>query len=324
MEESEQRRERLKAMRMEASWEASTYNNESDYSAVNLSNPLLESTANNPESQGHSSAQSFNYYTDPMASYSGNKQRSKVSPQISQTHSSYHQRPLSNEILPPPSFQPRINQFPSPRMQQPQGQHVNPSYGGYHGPGSGYPSPQTHFTTGPARGSAQGAYPSPHFTNSPGRGSGQGYPSPGPGPGPYFINSPGQGRYPNPGPNQGSGQRWGSSMSSGPSFVRGRGQGSGQRGGWGQGGARDHVSAEHRPDMFYNKSMVEDPWKFLEPVVWKKSQKKKWLTTDAKKLRVSDSPTQQKQSSSQLSLAEILAASFNETEAEAATDEPNN
>ncbi|MFS7925515.1 hypothetical protein Hanom_Chr04g00285981 [Helianthus anomalus] len=42
MEESTKRRERLKAMRMEASHEDATYNN--DHSAVSLANPLLEST----------------------------------------------------------------------------------------------------------------------------------------------------------------------------------------------------------------------------------------------------------------------------------------
>lgn len=87
MDESEQRRERLKAMRMEASQEATTYNDGSSHSAVSLSNPLLESTANN-DNQVQPFAQSFNYYTDPMAAYSGNKQRSKVSPQISHDYSS--------------------------------------------------------------------------------------------------------------------------------------------------------------------------------------------------------------------------------------------
>ena len=86
MEESAQRRERLKAMRMEASQEA-TNNDASAHSAVNLSNPLIESTAN-PESQAQPFAQSFNYYTDPMAAYTGNKQRSKVTSQISQDYSS--------------------------------------------------------------------------------------------------------------------------------------------------------------------------------------------------------------------------------------------
>ncbi|MFS7925489.1 putative protein SICKLE [Helianthus anomalus] len=89
MEESTKRRERLKAMRMEASQEDATYNN--DHSAVSLANPLLESTTNS-ETQAQTTSQSFNYYTNPMAAYSGNKYRSQVSPQLSQNFSSTHSR----------------------------------------------------------------------------------------------------------------------------------------------------------------------------------------------------------------------------------------
>ncbi|MFS7925447.1 putative TTDN1/Protein SICKLE [Helianthus anomalus] len=83
-------------------------------------------------------------------------------------------------------------------------------------------------------------------------------------------------------------------------------------------GGHNHASAEEqRPDCFFNKSMLEDPWKFLEPVIWK-SLKKQWLSPslNAKKPRVSES---QRQSSSQPSPAEIFAASFNE----AAEDVPD-
>ncbi|KAL8238455.1 hypothetical protein R6Q59_015022 [Mikania micrantha] len=89
MEESAQRRERLKVMRMEASQEDATFN--IDHSAVNLSNPFLESTTNS-----QTTSQSFNYYTNQMAAYSGNK-RSQVSPQMAQDYSS---TPQSNTILP--------------------------------------------------------------------------------------------------------------------------------------------------------------------------------------------------------------------------------
>lgn len=328
---------------MEASQEAATYNDNS--AGVSLSNPLLEL----PESHLPSSSQSFNYYTDPMAAYSGNKQRSKVSPQISQDYSSTPQRPRTNEMLSSPSFQPHINHSTNPRWQQPQGQYANPNYaytsnasqggnlpclsldsqgrgwnnirprpGGYHGPGSvGYPSPQPHFTSGPAHGLGQGGYPSPRFTNSPSQGSGRGYPSPGSGSEPHFRNSmsPGQGAYSRVGPNQSRGQWQANSVSPGPSSGRGRGGWSG--GGRGRGGARNHVSAEDRPDLFFNKSMVEDPWKFLEPVIWK-STKKQWLphSISAKKPKVLESS---RQSSPQPSLAEILAASFNA----ASSDEPS-
>lgn len=110
-------------------------------------------------------------------------------------------------------------------------------------------------------------------------------------------------------------------MSSSPSSGRGRGRWSGRGQGQGRGGGHNHVSAEDRPDLFYNKSMVEDPWKFLEPVIWK-SHKKLSVphSLSTKKARVSESPRYRQQSSSQPSLAEILAASFNEA---ATDDEPN-
>ncbi|KAK1418733.1 hypothetical protein QVD17_27879 [Tagetes erecta] len=307
-----------------------------------------------------------------MAAYSGNKQRSQVSPQIPQDYSSIPQRSRTNETLPSPSFQPHLNHSPNPQMQQPQGHYANSNYAyspnppqssnfpnpnwagnsphprGYCGPGGvGFPSPQPHFTSGsgpggnsphastgpgplhgPGRGypspgpnfrnsTNYGSGPSPHFANSPGQSPGRGYPSPRP----NFRNSPnhgpGQGGYPSSGPNQGRGYGLGfrNNMTPGPSFVSGRGRGSGQGGGRGRG--HNHVTAEERPDRFFNKSMVEDPWKFLEPVIWK-SLKKQWLphSVNAKKPRVSESP---RQSNSQPSLAEILAASFNET----TDDEPN-
>ncbi|KAK9068274.1 hypothetical protein SSX86_012385 [Deinandra increscens subsp. villosa] len=225
---------------------------------------------------------------------------------------------------------PQSSNFPSPNWT---GNSPNPR--GYHGPGGmGFPSPQTHFTSGPGQGGYPSSGPRPHFTNSPGHGSGRGYPSPGPnfrnspnhgsgqggypssgpGPGPHFTNSPGHGSgrgYPSPGPN------FRNSPNRGSGLNQGRGYGSGFGGGRGRGGGRHHVTAEDRPDRFFNKSMVEDPWKFLEPVVWK-SLKKQWIphSLNVKKPRVSESP---RPSSSQPSLAEILAASFNE----AAKDEPN-
>ncbi|KAL4567149.1 hypothetical protein LXL04_022723 [Taraxacum kok-saghyz] len=306
MEESAQRKERLKAMRMEASQEGPTYNEGGDHLAVSLSNPLLEPTAN-PSGQVHQVAQSFNYYTNPMAAYSGNKQKTKVSPQIPHDYSSILPRQQTNDMFPSPSLQPHLSHSPIPRMHMPHGQYQNPNFsytpqvqGGHPSPG-GYRGP--HFTTGPG----QGNYPSP----------GPGYPLPGPslgrgygyrGPGPnHFRPGPNHGPgYSTPGPNQGRGQWLGNS--------RGRGTWSGQ--GQGRGGGRgahnnnNHVTAEDRPDLFYNKSMVEDPWKFLEPVIWKSQKKPKpWTlySSNVKKPRVLEQPT-----ASQPSLAEILAASFNE------------
>ncbi|XP_023770399.1 protein SICKLE [Lactuca sativa] len=322
MEESAQRKERLKAMRMEASsQEGPTYNEGGEPSAVSLSNPLLEPMAN-PNSQVHPSGQTFNYYTNPMAAYSGNKQKTNVNPQMSNEYSSILPRPQTNDMFPSPSFRPHLNHSSIPRMQPPpHGQYQNPNFsytpntpqpqGGYPGPGP-YRGP--HFTSGPGRGN----YPSPgprYPFPGPSPGRGYRYPSPGPhlnhGSGPGYPTS-------TSGPNQGRGQWFGNNMSSGRGMGRGRWSGQGQGQGQGQGGGRGahyDVTAEDRPDLFYNKSMVEDPWKFLEPVIWKSLKKPKpWLlySSNTKKQRVSPSRHQQQQSSSQPSLAEILAASFNE------------
>ncbi|MFS7925446.1 putative protein SICKLE [Helianthus anomalus] len=82
---SQLREERLKAMRLEPSKEDATHNK--DHSVFSLANPLLDSTTNS-ETEVQTASRSFSYYTNPMAAYSGNKQRSRVSPQISQNISS--------------------------------------------------------------------------------------------------------------------------------------------------------------------------------------------------------------------------------------------
>ncbi|KAJ0860729.1 putative protein SICKLE [Helianthus annuus] len=163
-------------MRMEASQEDATYNN--DHSAVSLANPLLEFTTNS-ETKAQTTSQSFDYYTNPVAAYYGNKHRSQVSLQ-------------TNETFPSPFLQPHISHSPNAQMQQPQGYYASSNHAyssnppqsssltypswrsnsphprGYSAPqGVGFPSPQTHFTSG----SGQGCYPSPgsspHFTNRP-------------------------------------------------------------------------------------------------------------------------------------------------------------
>lgn len=91
MEESEKRRERLKAMRMEAA-QGDVNNDVKNFTESHgLSNPLIETSATHQES---SAPQRFDYYTDPMSAFSGNK-RSKVSQNISQEHFT----PPSNNIF---------------------------------------------------------------------------------------------------------------------------------------------------------------------------------------------------------------------------------
>lgn len=85
MDESEKRRERLKAMRMEAA-EAGVHGDAGSSigaSHNSLANPLAEASAPAPVGAEPLSAPRFDYYTDPMAAFSSDKRRSKVSHQIS-------------------------------------------------------------------------------------------------------------------------------------------------------------------------------------------------------------------------------------------------
>lgn len=115
-----------------------------------------------------------------------------------------------------------------------------------------------------------------------------------------------------------AGLGYGSSLSSG----RGRGR-SGLGRGSNQGfGSHGSVSAELKPDLFYNKSMLEDPWRNLEPSIWKIEiiSVKNFNTPNSRNLFLSDSfgtkrarmSETSKESTSQRSIAEYLAAAFNE------------
>lgn len=141
---------------------------------------------------------------------------------------------------------------------------------------------------------------------------------------PNFYYGQGRPQWYGRGPNPGSGR--GGSL--GPSSGRGRGQWNGsstnssfgQSGGRGQGFHSRGSGPEGRqgPQIFYHKSMDEDPWQQLQPLLWKSRSVKSpgssssWLpkSISMKKPRVSEASIK---SSSQQSLAEYLAASFNET-----------
>lgn len=124
-------------------------------------------------------------------------------------------------------------------------------------------------------------------------------------------SNPSSGHGGSPGPSSGRDRgRWnGGNMSTGLGRSGGRGQGHHSRG-WG---------AEERqgPEIFYHRSMDENPWQQLEPIMWKSRSLKNpgssnsWLpkSITTKKAKVSETFNQ---SSSQPSLAEYLAASFSE------------
>ncbi|KAF9600128.1 hypothetical protein IFM89_003812 [Coptis chinensis] len=333
MEESENRKERLRAMRIAA---AANAQEAPSTIPTNLFNPLAEtSTTNMP---GPQPPARFDFYTDPMAAFSGNRTKSqKLEPglpnygplpgprnldttppthQFNQSYSSNQRtyeapfpysnpgpwrspigmaRPFPQQLGTPPavwnrpgdtggcSFLPNSpigGGFPSPDFGQRDSSNPgrsngvqysnssNPGFGRGDSPNPGRGnSVQYSNSSNPGFGRGDG----PNFgrgdgvqySNSPNPGFGQGgipYPYSGRGSGLQFSNRgcPGWGRGGSPSPNAGrsSGYRFGSSSS--PGSGRGGGRGRGFHG---------HVSARESPELFYNKSMLEDPWRFLKPVV---------------------------------------------------------
>lgn len=147
------------------------------------------------------------------------------------------------------------------------------------------------------------------------------------------IYNPGFRPVRNPNLNYGQGRPHWHASSPSPRPGSGRGANSGP----GPGLGRDHRHGANSSGRgrgfhtggsdaarFYHKSMDEDPWEQLQPSLWKSlslkgaSSSKSWLpeSITVKKPRVSEPSNQ---SSSQPSLAEYLAASFNEV----VTDTPN-
>ncbi|KAL6574298.1 hypothetical protein OROHE_001202 [Orobanche hederae] len=311
MEESEKRKERLEAMRMEAAGTGAYTDFESPGLASGaLSNPLIESETASP-SPHHYTSPRFDYYTDPLSAFSASKRANNISPQVSQGHYGTPPRPMDQGMTPNPVYHypavgsPGLSIFHAPRP------HFNQSPVGAASPLN---RPQLNHTTSfnygtPPNLSRGGNFTSPGFRQvecSPYVNYGQG--------------SGCQGQNSRPNSDSGLGRGWGrsfgnNSMSpgSGSSFRRGV-------------GPRDSISAELRPYSYYSKEMVKDPWESLSPVLWKgvsvfDSSDKSWLPKSIamKKSKVSSEAPQI--SISQQSLAEYLAVSFNDSIDEAVDDE---
>ncbi|KAI3948038.1 hypothetical protein MKX01_014637 [Papaver californicum] len=276
MEESEKRRERLKAMREEANSEAS-HNVGTSMPTINLANPLAE-TSSVP--QRPTGARRFDYYTDPMAAFSGNKR----------SNNHMHQAPpnsFSSPITPPmqsyPSGPRNFYPIPPPSYQQQRVFEATP----HHSPNSWRSpiAPPFHGNHGPP----------PEAWNRPGGTGGYGYPSNSSSFGGYRGNSFGRGVSPR-------GSNYTFSNSPNPGTGRGGGRGRGYHA---------CTSARERPEMFYNKSMMEDPWKLLKPVLRNSVGSEDWLpkSIPKKKPRTSESTNNV---GSQQSLAEFLAAALEE------------
>ena len=101
MEESEKRRERLRAMRMEAA-QADVVNYIETSLPNHLSNPLVESSATMMGQLAPCTTPRFDYYTNPMAAFSTSKKKGKIENQpVSDTFVPYHHNTSSTTYLPP-------------------------------------------------------------------------------------------------------------------------------------------------------------------------------------------------------------------------------
>ncbi|XP_073147235.1 protein SICKLE-like [Henckelia pumila] len=98
-----------------------------------------------------------------------------------------------------------------------------------------------------------------------------------------------------------------------PNSRRGMGGGHFSAGGRRRKDSDDPVSAELRPDLYYDEEMLEDPWKGMTPVKWEgpsSGNSRLLKSTSVKKAKTSSEGAHK--SISQPSLAEYLATSFNE------------
>ncbi|KAI3970142.1 hypothetical protein MKW92_029758 [Papaver armeniacum] len=221
--------EGLKAMREEANHAASINAGTSMPTIMNPNNSVGE-TSSVP--QRPTSARRFDYCRDPIVPFSGNKRIRNQTPFAP-----------NREFEPNPHHSPNYWRGPvAPHRAFEPTPHHSPNY--WRGPvappfyGNRGPPPQAWNRPG-------GTYY--HPSNS----SVGGYH--GTGSGRVVGSHPGL-KYPRRGSNY--------TFSNSPRPGAGRGSGSGR-------GRGSHActSARERPEMFYNKSMMEDPWKLLKPVV---------------------------------------------------------
>ncbi|XP_050266136.1 protein SICKLE-like [Quercus robur] len=329
MEESEKRRERLNAVRMQAAQSEFSINVASSSMPVSLSNPLIETSATMAE-QEESCSPRFDFYTDPMSAFSDSKKSSKASNQnrpdyftspnycgspMAQFSPSLPAGPMNPGMALYSAHQIQISSSPNQITYQEQGSCYSP---GPHRSPIGTSNPFTMHPRTPEVWNAPITPTSSSFPYNPSRGGH--YPSPGFGPrGSLRFNtrqgwghwvshspSPGSGRGGSPSPGSGrGGSRWyGRSMSPVLGHSSGRGRSSHAR-----------LSG---PQQFYNQSMLEDPWKFLKPVEWRRMSAlvNSLNAPDSSKSRITKSPSTRKtkvsEPSNKSSSQPSLATSFNE------------
>ncbi|ESW13272.1 hypothetical protein PHAVU_008G182500 [Phaseolus vulgaris] len=389
MEDSEQRKKRLREMRTQADHAEVSGGVEGFAMPGSLSNPLIETPLSMPSGDKSYAAPRFDFYTDPMSAFSSNKRNNtsiqaapdsfppNVGGSLMAQYSSPHPESTNPQMTLPP-FQvsaaayrnldlsgprgpahdnflfhpPSGGRYPNPRFEPSGGPlynsalqgiahqpsySINPSPGYRNSPRPSYSpnpspgdwnSPRPSYSPNPSAGdwdSPRPSYspnPSPGYRNSP-------RPSYGPNPSPGYRNSPRPSYSSNPSPGYRSSPR--PCYSPSPGQARGRGiwhnprssvseQGSGRgpnfHGRW------SNENAGPGPNRFYKSSMVEDPWNRLEPKIWEAitgslhtshipEKVKPWISKSKSTIGEGSSAASVK-SSSEPSLAEYLAAAFNE------------
>ncbi|KAK6938057.1 hypothetical protein RJ641_031565 [Dillenia turbinata] len=292
MDEAEKRRERLKAMRREAVACSNKMEMEMEMETPTaLSNPLLLETLEDPGG----SVPRFDFYTDPMSAFSTNKRTKNAAP---------------SPFTPPRTASPRPR-FPSspfsaicprlsPDTRQYQAHGIHQSYQSLSSIGTASPFP-VHPRMPSGDWNNAGGTPSYHVPPpSGGWSTPTGFVREG---APTFSSGRGRGKfYHSPIPMSGQGGSLRPFSGRGRLSNHSSSPGSGQSGGW--------VLREKEI-----KSMLEDPWKDLKPVVWRRldppDSMGHWLPKSIRKT-VDKAPNPPKKFSSHSSLAEYLAASFNE------------
>ncbi|KAF0934754.1 hypothetical protein E2562_028343 [Oryza meyeriana var. granulata] len=245
---------------------------------------LVDAAAPRPPSR-------FDYYTNPAAAFASSaSHKRKVAdspapapPYGSGNYGSGYPPPHQHHVAPSPIHSPPQMAHDSP-MSSPWRTpvHFQPPMSGYGGPPPGAPPPWSQHSACPS----QGHYPhSPSFA--------------------YKSSNPGQG---------------GGRMNK-QNYGRGRGQnyyGSpGSRGQGGMGGfSFQSYSGCQDGRNIYNKSMIDDPWRDLQPIVGNilipRDKSKSWLPESLRAKKDTSYRGQIKPTSEGLSLAEYLDLSFNE------------
>ncbi|KAK7275847.1 hypothetical protein RIF29_16973 [Crotalaria pallida] len=317
MEDSEQRKKRLKQMRHQAEVSGGGVGGggggggEGSCMPGLLSNPLIETPSTMPSHP----AQRFDFYTDPMNAFSSNKRNNS---------SGVHAAP---DYYPPPNFvrspTPQFSSSPYPEVTNTQmapspsqalpAPYRNSVWNGPRGPAH-YNSPVWNGPAGPAPYSSSPRFepPGSPFYNSP-RGIIH-RPSHSPNP------SPGYGNSPSPSPGRGRGRGFFHNNRS-PISGPGSQQGPSSHGHW------SNEDRAYGQDRFYKRSMIEDPWKLLKPVIWKPKyaaplNSKSW-TSKSVSTKSEGSSAFSVKPDSEPSLAEYLAAAFSEAANNAENDAEN-